>query len=58
MGSIIERYLPSASSFSGDIDGLITLIAVLVGFWGVLAEMVLLGLVIAFREKKDRKSVV
>ena len=56
MGSLIERYLPAASSFAGDIDGLITLVAILVGFWGVLAEMVLLGLVVAFREKPGVKA--
>jgi cytochrome c oxidase subunit II len=55
MSSLIERYLPAASSFAGDIDGIITLVAVLVGFWGVLAEVVLLGLVIAYR-KKDGQS--
>ena len=56
MGSIIEHYVPAASTFASDIDGLITLIAILVGFWGVLAEMILLGLVIAFREKPGVKA--
>jgi cytochrome c oxidase subunit 2 len=56
MGSLIEHYLPSASSFAHDIDGVITLIAVLVGFWGTLAEMLLIGLVIAFREKPGRRA--
>ncbi len=57
MGSLTDRYLASASSFASDIDGLIMLVAILVGFWGVLAEMVLLGLVIAFREKDGRKAL-
>jgi cytochrome c oxidase subunit 2 len=52
MSSLIERYLPSASSFASDIDGIITLVAVLVGFWGVLAEVVLIGLVIAYRKRE------
>jgi cytochrome c oxidase subunit 2 len=56
MGSIIDRYVPGASTFAADIDGIITLIAVLVGFWGVLAEMLLIGLVIAFREKPGVKA--
>lgn len=56
MGSLIERYLASASTFASDIDGLITLVAVLVGFWGVLAEMLLFGLVIAYREKPGQKA--
>ena len=51
MGSLIERYLDAASTYATDIDGLITLVAILVGFWGVLAEIVLIGLVIAYREK-------
>jgi cytochrome c oxidase subunit 2 len=56
MGSLIDRYLPSASSFAPDIDGLITLVAILVGFWGVLAEVLLLGLVIAYRAKPGRRA--
>jgi cytochrome c oxidase subunit 2 len=56
MGSLIEHYLDSASSFAADIDGLITLVAILVGFWGVLAEMMLIGLVIAFRAKPGRRA--
>lgn len=51
MSSLIERYLDSSSTFASDIDGVITLVAILVGFWGVLAEMVLIGLVVAYREK-------
>lgn len=51
MSSIIERYLVSASTYAADIDGVITLVAVLVGFWGVLAEVVLIGLVIAYRKR-------
>ena len=56
MGSLIDRYLVSASSYAADIDGLISLVALLVGFWGVLAEMLLLGMVIAFREKKGQRA--
>lgn len=51
MSSLIERYLDSASTYSSDIDGVITLVAVLVGFWGVLAEVVLIGLIIAYRKR-------
>ena len=56
MGSLIDRYLTSASTYAADIDGVITLIALIVGFWGILAEVLLLGLVIAFREKKGVKA--
>lgn len=48
---LIEHYIPSISTFGGQIDGLITLIAWLVGVWGVLAEVILLGLVVAFRKR-------
>ena len=48
---LIEHYLPSASTFSHDIDGVITLIAWLVGVWGVLAEVILIGLVVAYRKR-------
>jgi cytochrome c oxidase subunit 2 len=53
---MIERYIASASTFSHDIDGLITMIAFLVGFWGVLAEMILIGLVVAFRKKPGQRA--
>jgi cytochrome c oxidase subunit II len=56
MGSLIERYLDAASTYASDIDGLITLVAILVGFWGVLAEIVLIGLVIAYREKPGQAA--
>lgn len=48
---LIEHYIPSASTFSHDIDGVITLIAWLVGVWGVLAEVILIGLVVAYRKR-------
>ena len=48
---LIEHYLPSASTYAADIDGLITLIAWLVGVWGVLAEVLLIGLVVAYRKR-------
>jgi cytochrome c oxidase subunit 2 len=56
MGSLIEHYVPGASTFASDIDGLISLVATLVCFWGVLAEMLLIGLVIAYREKPGVKA--
>jgi len=51
MSTLIERYLPAASTYASDIDGVIALVAIIVGFWGVLAELVLIGLVIAYRKK-------
>ena len=52
MGSLTDHYIPAASSFAHDIDGLIFLIAWLVGVWGVLAEVLLIGLVIAYRKRE------
>jgi cytochrome c oxidase subunit 2 len=56
MGTLIERYLPAASTYASDIDGVIALVAIIVGFWGVLAELVLIGLVIAYRKKPGVKA--
>jgi cytochrome c oxidase subunit 2 len=53
---MIERYLVEASTYAADIDGMVTLIAVLVGFWGLLCEMIFIGLIIAFREKPGQKA--
>ena len=53
---MIDRYLVAASTYAQDIDNLVLLIAVLVGFWFVLVEIVFFGLIIAFREKPGGKS--
>jgi len=56
MGSLIERYLPAASTYAGDVDSLISLIAWIVGFWGILAEIILIGLVIAYRKREGHRA--
>lgn len=48
---MIERYVEQASSYAADIDNLILLIGVLVGFWFILVEVVFFGLIVAFRER-------
>jgi cytochrome c oxidase subunit II len=53
---MIERYIEQVSTYASDIDGLITFIAVIVGFWFVLVEVVFIGLIVAFREKKGVKA--
>ncbi|MFO7178979.1 MAG: cytochrome c oxidase subunit II [Pseudomonadota bacterium] len=50
------RYPTAASSYAGDIDGLILFIAALVFFWGILVEVVFFGFIFKFREKKGRKA--
>ncbi|MCC6876362.1 MAG: hypothetical protein IT378_18800, partial [Sandaracinaceae bacterium] len=47
----MDGLIPSSSSFSGDIDFLIILIAVIVGFWFLLAEGVFIWLIFRFRHK-------
>ncbi len=49
---MIERYLPAASTYASDIDGLFTLILVLVGFWLVLTEVLFFWLIFRFRKKE------
>ncbi len=53
---MIERYLKAASTSASDIDGLITLIAVLVGFWFVVAEVVFFWLLLRFRQRPGKPS--
>jgi len=53
---MIERYLPAASTYAGDIDAVITLIFVLVGFWFILSEVVFFWLIIKFRAKGDQPA--
>lgn len=53
---MIERYLPSASTSAPQIDGLIVLIAVIVGVWFLLAEIVLVGLVVRFRAREGVRA--
>jgi cytochrome c oxidase subunit 2 len=53
---MIERYIEQVSTYAADIDNLIALIAVIVGFWFVLVEVVFIGFIIAFREKPGVKA--
>lgn len=48
---MIERYLQQASTYAGDIDNLIMLIGVLVGFWFVLSLGTFFWLIIRFRAR-------
>ena len=53
---MIERYLTSASTYSADIDFVITLIFVLVGFWFLVCEVILFWLIFRFRKKDGVES--
>ena len=53
---MIERYLIQASSYAQGIDGLITLVFVLVGFWFLAAEGIFFWLIWKFRARPGEKS--
>mgnify|MGYP005824861139 CR=1 FL=1 len=53
---MIERFLQQASTYASSIDNQITLIAVLVGFWFLLAEGVFFWLIFKFRRVEGRRS--
>ncbi len=53
---MIEHYLVAASSFAKDIDDLILLIAVLVGFWFLLSQAVFFGFIFKFRHREGQKA--
>jgi cytochrome c oxidase subunit 2 len=53
---MIERLVPAASSYASQIDGIITLIAVLVGFWFALSLGILFWLILRFRRRGEGKA--
>ncbi len=53
---MIEQYVPSASTFAPDIDYIIWLILVVVGFWFLLAEGVFFWLIMKFRARPGIKG--
>ena len=53
---MLERFLTGASTYSQSIDHVIFVIAVLVGFWLIVAEAVFFWLIFRYRHRKDRAS--
>ncbi len=53
---MIEYYIPALSTYAGDIDFLINLIFVLVGFWFIVSEGVFFWLIFTFRKKEGVKA--
>ena len=49
--------IPRASSFAAQVDGQILLITVLVGFWFVVAEIVLFYLIFKFRHREGHRPL-
>src|SRR5690606_36400054 len=53
---MIERYTVQASTYAENVDGIILLVFVLVGFWFLVAEGVFFWLIWKFRAKPGEKS--
>jgi cytochrome c oxidase subunit 2 len=53
---MIESLLVAASSYASDIDNLITLVGVLVGFWFILCEALFFWLIWRYRERPGVKA--
>jgi cytochrome c oxidase subunit 2 len=53
---MISKYVESASSYAPDVDALILVIALVVGFWFLVAEVVLLGLVFRFTQREGVRA--
>ena len=53
---MIERFIPAAASYSGDVDQLVWLVTFLVGFWFIAAEVMFFWLIFRFRKKEGVKA--
>ncbi len=53
---MIETFLAQASTYAKDIDNLFTLIAVLVGFWLLVAEGIFFYFIFRFRARDGQKA--
>jgi cytochrome c oxidase subunit 2 len=52
----IEHFIEQASTYAADIDNLIWLVGVIVGFWFLLLEFVFFGLIVAYRRRPGVKA--
>ena len=53
---MIEYYLQGASSYASEIDGLILLVTLIVGFWFFLTEGVFIAFILRYRRKPGVKA--
>jgi len=53
---VIESYLQQSSSYAADIDNLVWLIAIIVGFWFFAAQGMFFFLIFRFRERPGQKA--
>ncbi len=54
---MITQYVEAASTYAGDIDQVILLIAVLGGFWFLAAEFIFFGFIFKFLETPGRRAL-
>jgi len=54
---MIDHYIAQVSTYARDVDNLILLIAILVGFWFFLAEASFFFLIFKFRHKEGKKAL-
>ncbi len=53
---MIDRYVETLSTYAKDIDNLILLIGVLVGFWFILCEVIFFYFIFRFRAKDGQRA--
>lgn len=53
---MLDRLLISASSYAPDIDNLFSLVTFLVGFWFIVAQVLLFYFIFRFRRKPGGKA--
>lgn len=53
---MLESFNPAAASYAGDVDQLVWLVTVLVGFWFVAAEIMFFWLIFRFRARDGVKA--
>jgi cytochrome c oxidase subunit 2 len=56
VGGYIGHWVPQASSFAADVDALIGLVAVLAGFWFVVAQGVFFWLIFRYRRRPGQRG--
>ncbi len=52
----LQAYVVAASSYAGEIDGLVFLVTVLVGFWFILCEVIFFGFIRRYRKKEGVRA--
>lgn len=53
---MLERFIPAAASYAGDVDQLVWLVTVMVGVWFIAVEAMFFWLIFRFRAKKGVKA--